>query len=137
MAYNGYLVKVGGANGTILPMRYIKLEGYKISPNQRMEVEAKRDVEGYLHRKTVTHTSTKIEFETPIMTNRDFSGLVQLLRSHYTVPTERKLTIQYYDTDTDSYKTAECYVPDYTPEINRIENNIIYYNSVRFAFIEY
>ena len=31
MAFNGYLIKIGGSNGTILPMKFIKYEEYKIS----------------------------------------------------------------------------------------------------------
>lgn len=139
MAYNGYLVKVGGANGTELPMKYIKLEGYTITPNQRMESEAARAVTGLLHRTTVAHTATKIEFNTPHMTNADVDAMMTLFRNNWTSVAERKLTIQYYDMETDSYKEATVYMPDVKFEIDHIDNtlNMVVYKEVRVAFIEY
>lgn len=139
MAYNGYLIKVGGSNGTPLPMKYIKLDGYNITPNQRMETEAKRAVTGLLHRATVAHTSTKIEFHTPYMTNLDMDDMMTLFRNAWTSVVERKLTIQYYDMETNSYKEAEVYMPDIKYEIDHIDSNknIVVYKETRVAFIEY
>ena len=137
MAYSGYLIKVGGANGTQLPMKYIKAEGYDVSPNQRMESEAKRDVTGVLHRTTVAHTATKVEFNTPKMTNRDVDAMMTLFRNNWSSTAERKLTIQYYDPETDSYKEGTFYMPDIKFPINRVDGNLIYYNEIRIAFIEY
>lgn len=139
MAYNGYLVKVGGSSGTILPMKYIKIDGYNITPNQRMETEAKRAVTGVLHRTTVEHTASKIEFTTPIMTNTDMDNMMTLLRNAWTSVAERKLSIQYYDMETNTYKVADVYMPDIKFEIDHIDNvnYIIYYKETRVAFIEY
>ena len=139
MAYSGYLIKVGGSNGTELPFKYIKASGYSITPNQRMESEAKRDVTGVLHRTTVAHTATKIEFNTPVITNRDVAELNTLIQTHFTDSQERKIVINYYDQETDSYKNATCYMPDVSYTISHIETatNTIYYEPVRFAFIEY
>ena len=139
MAFSGYLIRVGGSGGTNLPMEYIKLEGYNITPNQRMETEAKRDVTGVLHRTTVAHTASKIEFNTPIMTNAAVNAMMTLFRNAWTSVAERKLALQYYDMETDSYKTGTFYMPDIKFQIHRIDNakNIIYYNETRIAFIEY
>ena len=139
MAYNGYLIKVGGSNGTILPMKYIKLEGYDITPNQRMESEAKRAVTGVLHRTTVSHTASKVEFNTPIMTNADMDDMMTLFRNNWTSVAERKLTIQYYDMETNTYKEGTFYMPDIKFSIDHIDNakNIVYYKETRVAFIEY
>ena len=139
MAYNGYLFKVGGSNGTNLPMKYIKLDGYNITPNQRMESEAKRDVTGVLHRTTVTHTASKIEFTTPTLTNLDVDSMMTLFRNAWSSVAERKLSIQYYDMETDSYKEGEFYMPDIKFSIDHIDNatNLVYYKDIRIAFIEY
>ncbi len=137
MAYSGYLIRLGGSGGVILPLKYMKLESYTAEPNQRMESEAKRAITGLLHRTTVEHTATKIEFETPIMTNRDINALNNMINSSMSDRHRKDITIQYYDNETDSYKTADCYMPDVKYPIMRIENNIIYYNSIRYAFIEY
>lgn len=137
MAFNGYLIKLGGSGGTELPMKYIKLEGYDITPNQRMESEAKRDVTGVLHRTTVAHTASKIEFNTPKMTNMEVNAMMSLIRSYWTSTAERKLTLDYYDMETDSYKTGTFYMPDVKFQIYRVDGNIVYYNETRIAFIEY
>lgn len=139
MAYSGYLIKIGGSGGTALPMQYIKLEGYNITPNQRMESEAKRAVNGVLHRTTVAHTSTKIEFNTPNMTNREVDAMMSLFRNAWSSSSERKLALEYYDMETDSYKTGTFYMPDVKFVIDHIDSafNLIYYKETRVAFIEY
>ena len=137
MAYNGFLIKVGGSGGTILPMKYIKLSGYDITPNQRMESEAKRDVTGVLHRTTVAHTASKIEFNTPMLTNKDVDAMMTLFRNNWSSTAERKLTLYYYDMESNSYKTGTFYMPDIKFQIDHIENNIVYYGETRIAFIEY
>lgn len=139
MAYNGYLIKVGGTNGTILPMKYIKVEGYDITPNQRLESEAKRAVTGVLHRTTVSHTATKVEFNTPYLTNSQMNNMMTLFRNAWTSAIERKITIEYYDMESDIYKEGTFYMPDIKFEIDHVDNvrNIIYYKETRVAFIEY
>lgn len=139
MAFNGYLIKLGGSQGTILSMKFMAVESYKITPNQRMESKASRAVTGKLHRTTVEHTATKIEFETPTMTNKDINILNNAFRSRFTNELERQIVINYYDPETDSYKDATCYMPDVNYTINRIDKatNTIYYDPIRYAFIEY
>ena len=139
MAYNGYLIKLGGSSGTILPMRFISVGSYNATPNQRMETSASRSVTGVLHRTTVSHTASKIEFETPYLTNAERKQLNTLISQNFTNKQERKLDINYYDDEEDEYKNATCYVPDVKYSIDHIdaEKNIIYYKPVRYAFIEY
>ena len=139
MAFNGYLIRLGGSSGTILSMKFMSISSYKCTPNQRMESQATRAVTGLLHRTTVEHTATKIEFETPLMTNKDINILNSALRSHFTNEKERKIVINYYDIETDSYKDATCYMPDVDYIIDRVNKttNTIYYKPIRYAFIEY
>ena len=139
MAFNGYLIKIGGSLGTELPMKYIKVEGYNITPNQRMETEAKRSVDGVLHRSTVAHTASKIEFTTPNMTNLDVDAMMTLFRNAWTNTEERRIELEYYDMETNTYKTGEFYMPDVKFEIDHIDSsiNMVYYKEFRVAFIEY
>lgn len=140
MAFSGYLIKLKGGTAEILPMKYMAISSYKASPDQRMEAEANRATTGVLHRNTVQHTATKIEFETPAqMTNRDVAALNALISGHYTDTLQRKLVIEYYDNDTDTYKEGTVYCPDREYVIDRVDKNTntIYYNSIRYAFIEY
>ncbi len=139
MAYSGYLVKLGGSGGTILPMKYMKLEGYIITPNQRMEAEAARSITGLLHRTTVEHTATKIEFTTPNLTNKDVNEMMSMFRNAWSSEAERRLELQYYDMETDSYKTGTFYMPDIKFTIYKADNimNTLIYKETRIAFIEY
>lgn len=140
MAFNGKLLEVKvGANYSEFSTKYINAESYKVTPNQRMESAANRASSGVLVRNTVSHTASKIDLSTPIMTNKEVKIINDLLASAYTDSLQRKLDLRYYDPSSDSYKTGTFYVPDVDFEINRIDktNNIIWYNSIRYAFIEY
>lgn len=139
MAYQGYLLKVGTSLVEV-PTQYIEGTTYKVTPNQRMEWSAERDTTGALHRETVENKPPKIEFETiPRLTNTEIGNLMSILRNAYTDADERKLPINFYDPESDSYKTWDCYMPDIEFAISEIDNrnNIIYYEKIRLAFIGY
>ena len=131
MAFQGYLLKVG--NYTI-PLQYMKLESYKSMPDQRQDLDSYRDANGYLHRNTLPHTATKIEFETPYMYRSQMRELLQGIQSNLTNGLERKCTVTYYDDETDSYKSGTFYLPA-TMEYDLYNKDI--YAPTRFAFIEY
>ena len=135
--YAGYLIKVGGPDGVPLPMAYIKVEGYDITPNQRMESKAARAVTGVLVRNTVSHTATKVEFSTPVMMDRDVHAMMGLFGNAWTSVLERKLNLEYYDMETGEYKTGTFYMPDIKFQIDHIDGNIIYYKEITIKFIEY
>lgn len=141
MAFNGYLVKVVNPNNTLteIPLTFMRAETYKVTPQQRLEWSAERDVTGVLHRETVPNMPPKIEFKTPIMTNSMIKQLNTIFQSAYTNVAERKLTVEYYDPASDSYKRHECYMPDvdYVPLKVDKQKNIIWYNETRYALIGY
>lgn len=143
MAFSGYLIKVGYVSaqnpGTEIPLKYMRAETYTVTPNQRMEWSAERDTTGVLFRTTVPNMPPKIEFETPLMTNTEISALNTILQGAYTNVLERKLKIEYYDPETDSYKTHDCYMPDVNYKIRNVDttNNVINYQQLRYAFIGY
>ena len=140
MAFNGKLIQLKtGANYVDFPLKYMKAESYQVTPNQRMESSANRATTGVLHRTTVSHTASKIDFSTPPITNTEVNAISTLLANAYTDSLQRKLELKYYDPSSDSYKTGEFYVPDIDYPINRVDTakNIIHYDSVRIAFIEY
>ena len=138
--FNGKLIelKIGG-NWTELPMRFIKAESYQVTPEQRMESAAARSASGILKRATCSHTASKIEFNTVPMTNADVKEINVLLNNAYIDALQKKLKLKYYNPTEDDYKEGEFYVPDIEFPIMRVDrdNNIIHYNSIRYAFIEY
>lgn len=131
MAFQGYLIKVG--NYTI-PLTFMKLESYKSAPNQRQDLDSYRDANGYLHRNVLSHTASKLEFETPYLSMRDMRSLIQNIRANYTNDLARTVELTYYDDETDTYKTGTFYMPG-TVEYNLFNKEI--YAPSRFAFIEY
>ena len=138
MAFSGYLIKVGSP-AVEIPLKYMRAETYKVTPNQRLEWSAERDVTGVLHRETTTNMPPKIEFNTPLMTNSDISALNTILNTAYTNVAERKLPVEYYDPESDTYKTHDCYMPDVHYEIRNVDTvrNVINYEELRYAFIGY
>ena len=138
MAFSGYLIKVG-TTPVEIPLKYMRAETYQVTPNQRLEWSAERDVTGVLHRETTPNMPPKIEFETPLMTNSDIVALNTILQNAYTVVAERKLPVTYYDPESDTYKTHDCYMPDVHYQIRNVDtvNNVINYEQLRYAFIGY
>ena len=140
MAFSGYLIKVGPSGSEVeIPLKYMRAETYSVTPDQRLEWSAERDVTGVLHRETVANMPPKIEFNTPLMTNSDINALNTILSTAYSVAAERKLRVTYYDPESDSYKTHDCYMPDVHYEIRMVDttNNVIHYQELRYAFIGY
>ena len=140
MAFNGKLIELKTGNTYVeFPLRYMKAESYKITPCQRMESSANRATSGVLVRTTVPHTASKIDFDTPAITNTEVSAIHTLLANAYTDSLQRKLDLRYYDPASDSYRTGTFYVPDIDFPISRVEKttHVIHYDSIRIAFIEY
>lgn len=140
MAFTGYLIKVGESGHEVeIPLKYMRAETYTVTPQQRLEWSAERDVTGVLHRETTPNMPPKIEFETPLMTNSDINALNTILSGAYKVVAERKLRVTYYDPESDSYKSHYCYMPDVHYQIRNVDtvNNVINYQQLRYAFIGY
>ena len=139
MAFNGYLIMLGGSHGTVLPLKYMRYETYKITPNQRMDYNSTRDSSGVLHRTALAHTASKIEFNTPRMSNKEVDSMMTLIRSKWSSSTERRLTLYYYDPETNGYKSGEFYMPDIDFTISNVDTarGRIMYAETRIAFIEY
>lgn len=118
MAYNGYLIKVGDY---IIPFKYIALESYKITPNYRQDLDPFRDNNGVLTRNVVSNMPSKVEIKTPYLYARQMRDLMQNISANYTNEAEKKASVTYYCPDTDSYKTADMYCPDFDFELYRVE----------------
>ena len=140
MAFNGLLIELKTNNSYVeFPTKYVKAESYKVTPCQRMEVSANRASTGVLVRNTASHTASKIDLTTVNLTNTEVAAIHTLLANAYTDALQRKLDLRYYDPSSDTYLTGTFYIPDIDYEISRIDrtNNVIHYNPIRIAFIEY
>jgi hypothetical protein len=112
----------------------MKVESYTSMPDQRQDLDSYRDADGYLHRTVLSHTATKIEFETPHLWRWQMQELIQGIKANLTSNLERKCTVTYYDDEIDDYKTGTFYLPG-TMEYKVFNKQI--YAPTRFAFIEY
>ena len=138
--FAGWLIKCV-TNGTPveIPLKYMRAETYTVTPDQRMEWSAERDVTGVLHRETVQNLPPKIEFNTPLMTNSEINALNSIIKAAFTSYLQRNITIQFYDPERDEYWEWDCYMPDVKYHIRNADtaNNIINYEELRYAFIGY
>lgn len=138
MAYNGYLIKLGiGVSAVSLPFTYMRAESYMIVPTQKLDLDSYRDADGVLHRSVLSHTASKIEFETPPLDNNKVSALMTLLANNMTDLAERKITLTYYNTLSNGYATGSFYMPNIEFEIYNANTARILYKPCRIAFIEY
>lgn len=133
MSFAGYLLKV---NGTILPTKFIKLATYDVTPNQRIETSADRSAGGVLVRVTVSHTPSKIEFQTPHLYEADVQELVGLLNMGKS-NLQRNVSLDYFCPDTQNYQSGTFYVPDTKFSIYSTDRDNLVYQPIRVAFIEY
>lgn len=135
MSYAGYLIRVG--NYTIPQDKYIKAESYSAYVNMQ-DYEPWTDANGYVHRTPVDLKALKVEFETPAMlTNAEYSDLMKNIRENYISGREagRICNVTVYIPEYDDYVTQVAYLSDFTPQMYRTDDDTIWYNPIRLAFI--
>ena len=124
-------IKVGNY---VFPLDKIRLESFKIAPDQRQEFDSYVDGNGVLQRpNVVVHTRTKIEFETPPMYVYELRAILNNIWENLTDTLKVECTVTYYDIETNSNKSGNFYLSA-TREYTFFNKDIV--NPVRFAFIE-
>ena len=121
------------------PLKYIRYESYKVTPDQNQDLNSTVDTTGNLHRYPLDHTRSKVEFNMPVMTSNEMNTLISAISSYWNKPTERKVSMRYFDPLTNGYKTGSFYIPDIDFVMMNVDdaNGIIKYQETRIAFIEY
>lgn len=139
MAFGGYLVKLGGTNGTVIPLTYLKYNTYKLTPDQMLDLDSTRDTTGVLHRTVLDHTATVVQVNVVSMEGADFDTLNTLIRANFTNAKERSIYLEYFDPFTSSYKVGLFYMPDIQYTIRNVDadNLKINYSEFTLKFIEY
>lgn len=130
--YRGYLIKFGGVP---FPNKYF-LE-YSSTPDQRLDTTADRDQTGYLHRSTLSDGKTSLEFTTHILHLDEKIYVQNMINRALTNPTERKVYIEYWNDETNSYDTGYFYIPDVRYQIMDATDTDILYNPITFELTEY
>lgn len=140
MAFQGYYIKfIKGSTTWIFPMKYMKTDTPEFRPYIVMDLDPWYDANGLLHRNVVSHTSMSMKWETPPMPMSEKEALMAKLRSMYTNKKARNCTIEYYNDETGSYETVDCYMaePRFRPkERNGITGEILY-NGIELEVIKY
>lgn len=124
----GYMLKVGD---NVFPTKFIALESWDSSPDQRTDQDSYTDGNGELVRNILPHTRTKITFETPDELHlADKIELQSYLNRDST-------TLEYWNDQTNSYVSGNFYIADPTFSIKRITDSDIIYEKIKLEIIEY
>lgn len=122
------------------PDKFIKWDGYDISPNQRQDLDSYTDGYGETRRTTLKHTKTGIEFTTLSMSGSDFRMIMDGITSNYKSYEERNADCTYYDDETGAFKTGKFYLdPSIKFRHKKVDANGIptKYGEIQWIFIEY
>jgi hypothetical protein len=132
--YKGYLLKV---NGNVVPLKYILLDSWTSTPDQESEVDSYQDGDGILHRDGIMpHTRSLIEFDTIPFLRLDDKIVLQSI-IHTSKESRVRMTIEYWNDNSNSYTTASVYSPPVAFPILDADANGIIYQSIHYKFIEY
>lgn len=118
MAFEGWLIKFGN---TALPNNY--LEKYKETPNQRLELDAYRDVAALLHRETSPNYKSKIVVPIRKLYLGEKIVLKAIVDSGAVSDgeRERKVSVTYWNSEEMDYKSGVFYMPDIEYTITHVD----------------
>lgn len=135
MAFNDSLIKVGSYD--IDPARFISIKSYDFQKNV-MDVNSKRNGNGILRRHVLRHKPNTVRFCTPpLLTNYDVKELFDGIKGNYLDEIENKALVTAYNPKTDEYEVQEMYLemPKFT--INRIDQQLVFYEPIELIFTGY
>lgn len=136
--FKGYLIKL---NGIEFPHEYIALENYKSIDNQRTELKAYRNSQYDLIRQTSSNFKSKVEFSTIDGLNlKQLEKIKNVIDKATLNKTERKVKVEYWNSEELRYATMKSYIPDIEYEIKKIKRGSkpdIIYKPLRYCFIQY
>lgn len=129
--FEGWILKV---NGREFPIDLIKIETYKITPDQETDLDDFTDNNGIFNRNVLPAKATKIEFETPHIHLDKAHMISQIIPED-----DNEVIIEYWNPKRFRYQSGRAYVPDisYTMRTVYRDRKDIMYLPVRIAFIEY
>ena len=135
MAFEGYLMKAGAET---FPHKYIQISTYQTTPSQRQDLDSYQDSQGNLHRTVLPHDRSKIVFKTMDgLKLAEKQEIQAFFNAAMTNTRERKVSLTYWNDESNAYATGSFYIPDVTYPIKRIEADNIVYDSVEYHLIEY
>lgn len=124
MAFKGWLIKFGD---NVLPNHY--LQQYRETPNQRLELDAYRDLAQTMHRETSPNFKTKIVIPIRALYLGEKIVLKAIIDAATTVEVERKVSITYWNSERMDYASGLFYISDIEYVISRVDDyklNLLY-----------
>ena len=112
------------------------------TPDQMQDKDSYTNAKGYLRRTVMEHSRSKWEANTHIISDKELDQLLSLFDKGFAVndgkcsKKKRHLYVRYYNDWKRDYATMICYVPDITFQYKTKLKGRLYYQPVRFAFIE-
>lgn len=136
--FKGYLLRATKTN-TIFPNKYIALESWSSTPCAREEIKAYRDDNTRaLTRITAQGTKSKWSFTTkPKLHLADKMAIQNFFTSNETNSLERKINLEYWNDESNSYQTGDFYRADIEFTIYKISSDDIIYNEITITGVEY
>lgn len=138
MAFDGWLLKFGSVR---LPNSFLLADGWKSTPNQRLEISAYRNANMLLRRDTSGNHKTKIIITVREMNLEEKMAFQNVINQAMINEKERKIDLTYWNDETNEYVHSETgfYIPDITYVAHNIDEdkNDILYNSFSVTMIEY
>ena len=142
--FKGYLFKKTVTQGTTsvdvpFPNKYIALNSWSSTPNQREEIKAYRDDNSRnLTRVTAQGKKSKFSFKTrKNLRLAEKQEIQQFFTSSEVDANQRKIQLTYWNDDDNQYKTGYFYRPNMDFKIIKITNDNIFYDEMSFEFVEY
>lgn len=125
-----------------LSYKYIQPNGaLTITPNQMQDLDSYVNGDGYLKRKVLKHSRTKIEWNTPYLTYEDKCKLILAIRKGYKQGdgdySSRTIRARYYNDWEDDYSTGKFYMPDVQFQYGGLYHGTPMYLPIRLALIEH
>lgn len=136
--FKGYLLRAV-ATDTILSGEFIETATWKTTPNQREEIKAIRDDNTRdLFRITAEGKKSIFQFDTVDGMNLEQKMAFQkFFTDAESNVEERKIQLEYWNDEDNSYKTGYFYRPNMEFTIQEYTNSDIIYGSMNFQFVEY
>ncbi len=137
MAFNGTLFKFRDFK---FPNEHIRLDTFKVKPNQRQNLDAYTDGNGVTHLNALNHSKTQVTFTTNSMDNASFRHIMDNIVKNYSNDRERSALCTYYDPEYDRYGTGKMYLDpsvEFTmKKLTEDGKNIERYGEISWLFIE-
>ena len=146
--FEGYLFKKTVTQGTStidvpFPNKYIALDTWSSTPNQREEIKAYRDDNTRdLTRVTAQGKKSKFSFKTRKKLHLNEKKEIQQFFTDGEQqtggdPNQRKIQLTFWNDESNSYKTGYFYRPNMEFKIYKITDDDIIYDEMSFELIEY